>query len=182
MTATFSSTSSTSSTDTTRTDTGEAPSFRDLGVAKKLDQALRREGVTAPFPIQAQTVPHTLAGRDLCGRAPTGSGKTLAFAIPLVENATAGESRRPTALVLAPTRELATQIRDVVLPLAKARGRWVASFTGGTNIKRDVERLKRGVDIAVATPGRLADLVQRGDVHLGDVRVVVLDEADRMAD
>jgi superfamily II DNA/RNA helicase len=170
VTATISSTSQTTT------------SFRDLGVPKKLDQALRAEGITAPFPIQARTVPAALEGRDLCGKAPTGSGKTLAFAIPLVENATEGAPKRPTALVLVPTRELATQIRDVVLPLAKARGRRVASFTGGTNLRRDVERLRRGVDIAVATPGRLADLVQRGDIHLDAVRVVVLDEADRMAD
>jgi len=158
------------------------PSFRDLGVPKKLNESLHRQGLRTPFPIQVQSLPHALAGRDLCGRAPTGSGKTLAFSIPVVERSESARPHHPRALVLVPTRELAGQVREAILPLAQARGRWVATFYGGTSIRRDVDRLRRGVDIAVATPGRLADLVQRGDIHLDEVQVVVVDEADRMAD
>jgi superfamily II DNA/RNA helicase len=156
--------------------------FRDLGVPKKLNDALHRDGLTAPFPIQARTLPDSLAGRDLSGRAPTGSGKTLAFAIPVVERCGQARPHHPTALILTPTRELAGQVRDTIVPLAKARRRWVQTFYGGTNIKRDIAALRNGVDIAVATPGRLADLVQRGELHLDEIAVVVLDEADRMAD
>lgn len=157
-------------------------SFRELGVPKKLTEILYKGGAKAPFPIQVQAIPPALAGRDLCGRAPTGSGKTLAFAIPLVENIEKARPHHPRALVLTPTRELANQVRATILPLAQARGRWVASFYGGTNIGRDIDRLRRGVDIAVATPGRLADLVERKQIHLDEVSVVVIDEADRMAD
>ena len=157
-------------------------SFRDLGVPKKLTEVLYRQGVKTPFPIQVQALPDALAGRDLCGRAPTGSGKTLAFSIPLVENTDKARPQHPRALVLTPTRELANQVRATIQPLAQARGRWVASFYGGTNIRRDMDRLRRGVDIAVATPGRLADLVERKQIFLDEVTVVVIDEADRMAD
>lgn len=161
----------------------DQPVFKDLGVANKLHDVLHSEGMTAAFPIQAQTLPATLAGKDLCGRAPTGSGKTLAFAIPVVEN-TPGDSKphHPGALILTPTRELANQVHDTILPLAKARRKWVAAFYGGTNVKRDISQLRKGTDIVVGTPGRLEDLVQRGELHLDQVRVVVLDEADRMAD
>jgi superfamily II DNA/RNA helicase len=123
-----------------------------------------------------------MAGRDLCGRAPTGSGKTLAFAVPLVAKIDRGRPRQPRALVLVPTRELAAQVADQLRPLADAHGRSVATFYGGTNIARDQRCLRRGVDIAVACPGRLTDLVQRGDADLSRVDFVVIDEADRMAD
>ncbi|MBW3605031.1 MAG: DEAD/DEAH box helicase [Actinobacteria bacterium] len=149
---------------------------------RDLTDTLARVGVTTPFPIQAAALPDAMSGRDLCGRAPTGSGKTLTFSIPLALRATAASAHRPTALVLVPTRELAAQVADVLEPLARARGRSVATFYGGTKIARDQRRLRSGVDIAIACPGRLADLVQRRDVHLGEVRTVVLDEADRMAD
>lgn len=157
-------------------------SFSELGVPKDLTQVLDRRGLTQPFPIQAATMADAIAGKDLCGRAPTGSGKTLAFAIPTVMRAAKGAPHRPTALILLPTRELASQVADELRPLADARGMSLATFYGGTKIARDQRRLKSGVDIAVACPGRLADLVQRRDVDLRDVKLVVLDEADRMAD
>jgi superfamily II DNA/RNA helicase len=156
--------------------------FAQLGVPRDLDVTLERDGITTPFPIQAAALPDAIAGRDLCGRAPTGSGKTLAFSIPLALRATAGRPQRPTALVLVPTRELAAQVAEVLVPLAGARGRSVATFYGGTKIARDQRRLRHGVDIAIACPGRLADLVQRRDIRLDGVRTVVIDEADRMAD
>jgi superfamily II DNA/RNA helicase len=156
--------------------------FRDLGVPEGLVTALARRGITAPFPIQTATLADGLAGRDLCGRAPTGSGKTLAFAVPVAVRAGAGGPRRPSALILVPTRELASQVAEELRPLAAAAGRSVATFYGGTSVSRDQRALRRGVDIAVACPGRLADLVQRGDADLRAVRLVVLDEADRMAD
>ncbi len=156
--------------------------FAQLGVPRDLDATLERGGITTPFPIQAAALPDAIAGRDLCGRAPTGSGKTLAFSIPLALRATGGRPQRPTALVLVPTRELAAQVAEVLEPLARARGRSVATFYGGTKIARDQRRLRHGVDIAIACPGRLADLVQRRDIRLDDVQTVVVDEADRMAD
>ena len=157
-------------------------SFTDLGVPADLSQLLTRRGVTEPFPIQRATIADAFAGRDLCGRAPTGSGKTLAFALPLAVGTRRGRPHRPGALVLLPTRELAAQVAEELRPLAAARGRTVATFYGGTKIGRDQKRLRAGVDIAVACPGRLADLVGRGDADLRDVAIVVLDEADRMAD
>jgi superfamily II DNA/RNA helicase len=157
-------------------------SFADLGVPTDLADRLHADGLTDPFPIQRMTLPDALAGRDLCGRAPTGSGKTLAFALPVVQHVARARAGRPTGLILVPTRELASQVADTLRPLAGVRGRRVATFYGGTNIRRDQQRLRNGVDIAVACPGRLADLVQRGDCALGDVTMVVLDEADRMAD
>lgn len=160
----------------------QQPTFADLGVPPALVERLGTLGLTSPFPIQAATLPDALAGRDVCGRAPTGSGKTLAFSLPLAVHVGRGVPHRPRGLVLVPTRELAAQVRDTLVPLAEHRQRRVATLYGGTNIRRDQQRLRAGVDIVVATPGRLADLIQRGDVALGDVDLVVLDEADRMAD
>jgi superfamily II DNA/RNA helicase len=157
-------------------------SFSDLGVPAGIVKALDRRGITEPFAIQAMCIEDALAGRDLTGRAPTGSGKTLAFSIPLAVRVGKGSSRKPRALVLAPTRELAQQIADELKPLAQARDRKVAAFYGGTSMGKDRGRLQGGVDIAVACPGRLADLARRGDIDLSDVDFVVLDEADRMAD
>lgn len=156
--------------------------FADLGVPQDFLAALTADGILEPFPIQALTVPDALAGRDVCGRAPTGSGKTLAFSLPLAANVGRAKPRRPRALVLVPTRELAAQVRDTVEPLANARDRSVITVYGGTSVRKDQQALRRGVDIIVATPGRLADLVERGDCNLGDVDIVVIDEADRMAD
>jgi superfamily II DNA/RNA helicase len=157
-------------------------SFTDLGVSSELADVLAHAGIDTPFPIQDATIPPALDGRDLCGRAPTGSGKTLAFALPVAARVQRARANRPRALILTPTRELAGQIHEVLEPLAASRSRRVASIYGGTNIRRDIKHLSRGVDIVVGTPGRLADLVRRGDLHLGEVDIVVIDEADRMAD
>ncbi len=156
--------------------------FTELGVPAELTQRLAELGITAPFPIQSLTLADALAGRDLCGKAPTGSGKTLAFSLPLAMSVQRAQPGRPRALVLVPTRELAAQVRGVLDPLVQVTRRKVATFYGGTNIKRDLQRLRGRVDIAVATPGRLEDLIDRQAISLGDVDLVVLDEADRMAD
>jgi len=156
--------------------------FTELGVPRKISDALAKRGITDAFAIQSLTIADAMAGRDLCGRAPTGSGKTLAFGIPLAALVSKGARRRPSALVLVPTRELASQVAEAVRPLAQARDLQIAAFYGGTSIGKDRQRLDRGVDIAIACPGRLADLVQRRFVDLCDVRFVVIDEADRMAD
>jgi superfamily II DNA/RNA helicase len=162
--------------------TGAARTFADLDVPAGIVRELERLGLTTPFPIQELTVEAGLAGRDLSGKAPTGSGKTLAFSIPVAARASKGAPGRPTALLLTPTRELATQVKETLAPLAAVRDRSVATIFGGTDIRKDVKRLRAGVDILVACPGRLADLINRRDVTLADVELVVLDEADRMAD
>jgi superfamily II DNA/RNA helicase len=156
--------------------------FADLGVSADLTARLAEHGITSPFPIQAATVPAALAGRDICGRAPTGSGKTLAFGLPMVARVGRAKPGRPRALVLAPTRELAVQIEQALTPLVAARQRRVAALYGGVGFGTQLAALRRGVDIVVATPGRLADLIERRQVDLGDVEIVVVDEADRMAD
>jgi superfamily II DNA/RNA helicase len=157
-------------------------SFAQLGLAPELIAALDAQGITTPFPIQAMTIADALAGRDVCGKAKTGSGKTLAFGLPLVSRATRAEPKHPTALVLVPTRELAAQVAGVLKPLAEAVGVRVGAVYGGVPIERHVRTLKRGVDILIATPGRLIDLGDRGDVSVTAVETLVLDEADRMAD
>ena len=156
--------------------------FTDLGVSADLASRLADDGVTVPFPIQAATIPAALAGRDICGRAPTGSGKTLAFGIPLVSRVGKAKPSRPRALILAPTRELAGQIERVLVPLAAIRKRRVAALYGGVGFGSQLSALRRGADIIVATPGRLADLIERRHADLSDVEIVVVDEADRMAD
>ncbi|HPU39563.1 MAG TPA: DEAD/DEAH box helicase, partial [Microthrixaceae bacterium] len=157
-------------------------SFADLGVPAPVVASLADRGITAPFPIQVLTLADTLAGRDVSGKAPTGSGKTLAFGIPLVVNCDRAERRRPRRLVLVPTRELATQVADELSQLAGRSGPRVEAFFGGVPIPRNARALDRGVDIAVACPGRLADLIDQRLIALDDVDFVVLDEADRMAD
>jgi superfamily II DNA/RNA helicase len=159
-----------------------ATTFADLGVPAPMARAMAERGVTDPFPIQAATIPDALAGRDVCGRAPTGSGKTIAFGIPLVLGVGKARARRPRGLVLVPTRELAAQVARELQQLAKPRGPWVEAFYGGVGFPKQVQAFQRGVDIAVACPGRLADLINQGKVELGDVDLVVVDEADRMAD
>ncbi|MCX7523157.1 DEAD/DEAH box helicase [Microbacterium sp. STN6] len=162
--------------------------FASLGVPAPLIAALTAEGKTEPFPIQADTLPDTLAGRDVLGRGKTGSGKTLAFSIPMATRlggVLAGGKRRPgrpLGLVLAPTRELATQIDAVLAPLAAIYNLKTTTIFGGVNQKRQVDALKAGVDIVVACPGRLEDLMQQGFVTLDAVEITVLDEADHMAD
>ncbi len=164
----------------------QTPSFADLGVPAPLVDALVAEDRPTPFPIQTATLPSTLAGRDVLGRGKTGSGKTLAFAIPLVARlAAAGVRRRPgqpSGLVLAPTRELATQIATAVAPLARAQGLNVTTVFGGVSQRPQEQAFQKGVDIVVACPGRLEDLIGQKIVSLGGVQVTVLDEADHMAD
>ncbi len=156
--------------------------FADLGVPEDLIDALDAHGISAPFPIQEATIPPALAGQDVCGRAPTGSGKTLAFGIPLVANVQRARPKRPRALVLVPTRELAAQVSRDLTWLGASRDVRVHAFYGGTRFEGQVKALRRGVDIAVACPGRLADLVNQKIVRLDGVDLVVVDEADRMAD
>lgn len=163
-------------------------SFSTLGVPAPLVSALAKDGKTEAFPIQIDTLPDTLGGRDVLGRGRTGSGKTLAFSIPLAARLgtqLAGGKRRPgrpLGLVLAPTRELATQIDAVLAPLAAVYGMTTTTIYGGINQRRQVEALNAGVDIVVACPGRLEDLMNQGHVRLDAVEVTVLDEADHMAD
>ncbi|QEW01792.1 DEAD/DEAH box helicase [Microbacterium lushaniae] len=163
-----------------------APTFADLGVPTPLVDVLASQGMTEAFPIQADTLADTLAGRDVLGRGKTGSGKTLAFSLPLVARLGAKTStrrgRRPRALVLAPTRELANQIDAVIKPLAAAYGLTTTTVYGGVNQRRQVDALAAGVDILVACPGRLEDLISQGFASLDDIEITVLDEADHMAD
>ncbi|MEV4234075.1 MULTISPECIES: DEAD/DEAH box helicase [Nocardia] len=162
-------------------------SFAALGVSAPLVKALTRAGITEPFPIQTDTLPDSLAGRDVLGRGRTGSGKTLAFAIPMVNRLGGGLAgrrapSRPTGLVLAPTRELATQITAALEPLAAAYRMTVTTIFGGVPQNRQVRALRAGVDIVVACPGRLEDLMNQRLISLDAVEVTVIDEADHMAD
>ncbi|MGV9924532.1 DEAD/DEAH box helicase [Nocardia rhamnosiphila] len=164
--------------------TAAAQTFTDLGVPADIVAKLADSGITEPFPIQNASLPDTLAGRDVLGRGKTGSGKTLAFGIPVVA-LLAGAPRtpgRPTGLILAPTRELATQIAATVAPLAEVCGLRVTTVFGGVPVNRQIKALKQGVDIVVACPGRLEDLMQQRALSLDAVRITVLDEADHMAD
>jgi superfamily II DNA/RNA helicase/uncharacterized membrane protein YbhN (UPF0104 family) len=159
-------------------------SFADLGVPAPVVAALAGAGITAPFPIQAAALPDALAGRDILGRGRTGSGKTLGFAIPMVARLADGYTSacRPRGLVLVPTRELASQVQAVLVPLAHAMDLSVATIFGGTSQHPQVAALRGRADIVVACPGRLADLIEQGHCHLGDVEISVIDEADHMAD
>ena len=161
-----------------------APSFPDLGVPGPLVTALARQGIDAPFPIQVATLPDTLAGRDVLGRGRTGSGKTLAFSLPLVARLSGGRRRPRQArgLVLVPTRELANQVLAVVQPLAQAAGLTSTVVFGGVGQNPQVKALAPGVDVLIACPGRLEDLIGQGHADLSGVEVTVLDEADHMAD
>ncbi|WP_406464509.1 DEAD/DEAH box helicase [Streptomyces sp. NBC_01622] len=159
-------------------------SFATLGLPPELVGTMTDLGVTEPFPIQAATLPDALAGHDVLGRARTGSGKTLAFGLPLLVR-TAGrraEPKRPLALVLVPTRELAQQVDDALAPYARTMGVRLATVVGGLSINRQTALLRTGVEVLIATPGRLTDLVSRRDCHLNHVRITVLDEADQMCD
>ena len=156
--------------------------FADLGVPADIVRALASRGIESPFPVQAATIEDALAGRDVCGKAPTGSGKTLAFGIPLVVRVKQAKPRRPRALVLAPTRELAAQIQKELAPLAETRDKRVFTVYGGVGYEPQRRALRRGVEILVACPGRLRDLIDQHAVRLDAVEIVVIDEADRMAD
>jgi superfamily II DNA/RNA helicase len=162
----------------------EGNGFAALGVAPRLVQRLARDGITEPFPIQAATIPDAIAGRDVLGRGRTGSGKTLAFGLPLLMRLAGGrtESRRPRGLVLVPTRELAMQVHDALEPLAHVVDVRLKLVAGGLPYPKQIEALRRGVDLVIATPGRLIDLCEQGAADLGAVEVAVLDEADHMCD
>jgi superfamily II DNA/RNA helicase len=165
---------------------GTDPSFADLGVPAVLVSALARLDITHPFPIQQATLPDSLAGRDVLGRGRTGSGKTIAFALPMIATLMRSGARRvastPRALVLVPTRELAQQVAQATIPLASSLGQRTMTIYGGVGQTPQVAQLRKGVDIVIATPGRLEDLIQQRHLTLADVEVTVLDEADHMAD
>jgi superfamily II DNA/RNA helicase len=159
-------------------------SFAELGLPTPLLRALEAQGITEPFPIQSATLPDALGGRDVLGRAQTGSGKTLAFGLALLTRLHKGKPRpgRPRGLVLVPTRELAMQVTEALMPLAKSLGLWCRTVVGGMSFGKQTEQLERGIDLLIATPGRLSDHVRQGTCVLDDVRFVTLDEADQMAD
>ncbi|MDT0308430.1 DEAD/DEAH box helicase [Streptomyces sp. DSM 44917] len=159
-------------------------SFAELDLPRPLAAELAAQGLAVPFPIQAAVLPNALAGRDILGRGRTGSGKTLAFGLPLLAR-TAGlraEAREPLGLVLVPTRELAQQVTEALAPYARALGLRQTTVVGGLPLPRQARALRDGAEIVIATPGRLHDLIERGDCALGRVRITVLDEADQMAD
>jgi len=156
--------------------------FASLGLPDPLVQTLAKRNITEPFPIQASAIPDGLEGRDIRGKAPTGSGKTLAFGLPLLIRVDRAGSNRPKALILVPTRELADQIKVELGPLAHSVDRKVFAIYGGVAYGNQKGALRRGVDVLVATPGRLEDLIEQRSVNLSEVNIVVIDEADRMAD
>ncbi|MFF4890117.1 DEAD/DEAH box helicase [Micromonospora chersina] len=160
------------------------PTFAATGLAPALVAELAAQGITEPFPIQAATLPDSLAGRDVLGRGRTGSGKTLAFGLPLLHRTAGRKARpgRPLALVLVPTRELAQQVTAALTPYARALGLRCATVVGGLSLQRQADALRAGAEVLVATPGRLHDLIARRDARLDQVAVTVLDEADQMAD
>ena len=166
----------------------EVGTFAELGLPQELLTVLEQRGMTAPFAIQTRVLPDALAGRDVLGRAQTGSGKTLAFGLPaLTRLASNGarhrrEPKQPQALVLVPTRELARQVADALQPLADPLGLRITTVVGGLSIQRQVDALRRGVDVVVATPGRLIDLMERQAADLSALSITVIDEADHMAD
>ena len=157
-------------------------SFSDLGVPAPLVHTLRQQGISEPFEVQMESIPDAMLGRDICCRAPTGSGKTLAFGLPLLTRCVRADPYLPTSLILTPTRELAEQICTVLKPLAHEMELEVVAIYGGTAYSKQTRPLKRGVDIVVACPGRLLDLMDNGALSLENVDIVVIDEADRMAD
>jgi superfamily II DNA/RNA helicase len=156
--------------------------FEALGVSSDLVAALAERGINEPFAIQLLTIRDGLAGRDVLGKAKTGSGKTLAFGIPMLERVSKAQPRHPTGLVLVPTRELAVQVAEALDPLSKVRSMEVGAVYGGASMVKQIEMLQRGCDIVIGTPGRLIDLLERGEILLDSVQVLILDEADRMAD
>ncbi|MGY9072631.1 MAG: DEAD/DEAH box helicase [Acidimicrobiales bacterium] len=159
-----------------------SPTFAELGVPDDLIACLAGQGIDAPFAIQTLTIADSMAGRDVCGKAQTGSGKTLAFSLPAIAHTSRNEGGLPTTLILTPTRELANQISGVVEPLAKARGIRPIAVYGGTNIDKQIETIAAGIEIIIATPGRLIDLIDRGAMNVARIERVIIDEADRMAD
>ncbi|WP_028649379.1 DEAD/DEAH box helicase [Nocardiopsis sp. CNT312] len=166
------------------TDTAVEPAFDGLGLPQDIVGELAKNGVTTPFPIQAATIPDAIEGRDVLGCGRTGSGKTLAFGLPVLMRCSErrAAASRPRALILVPTRELAHQVRDALRGYARVVGVRVGDVVGGSSYTRQINELRRGVDVLVATPGRLTDLIEQGACDLGDVELSVLDEADQMCD
>lgn len=156
--------------------------FAELGVPQDLIDALSEQGIESPFAIQTLAIGDAMARRDVCGKAKTGSGKTLAFSLPAIAHTERNQDGKPTTLILTPTRELANQITGVVEPLAEVRRLRTIAVYGGTNIDRQIETINNGIDIIIATPGRLIDLIERKAMDVALVKCVVVDEADRMAD
>jgi len=156
--------------------------FAELGLPAEIVAELAGQGIMAPFAIQQLTIEDALAGRDVLGKAKTGSGKTLAFGLPTLGRITKARPGRPHGLVLVPTRELATQVTEALEPLGKVVGLTMQAVYGGVSMDPQVNALKRGVDIVVGTPGRLIDLIERGELSVAEIEVLVVDEADRMAD
>ncbi|WP_020144427.1 DEAD/DEAH box helicase [Terracoccus sp. 273MFTsu3.1] len=180
-------------TKSTRADVSEGPvdvaadnGFAALGLPERLVERLAREGITSPFPIQTATIPDALLGKDVLGRGQTGSGKTLAFGLPLIARLLEADlkrrPRKPHALILTPTRELAMQISDALEPLVHVAGLRHKLVAGGLSYTTQINALNKGVDILIATPGRLNDLLERGAVEMDDIAITVLDEADHMAE
>ncbi|OQR60831.1 RNA helicase [Streptomyces maremycinicus] len=170
-------------------ETPEAPetpelTFADLGLPEGVVRKLAQNGVTSPFPIQAATIPDALAGKDILGRGRTGSGKTLSFGLPTLATLAGGhtEKRKPRAVILTPTRELAMQVADALQPYGDVLGLKMKVVCGGTSMSNQIYALERGVDVLVATPGRLRDIINRGACSLENVQIAVLDEADQMSD
>jgi superfamily II DNA/RNA helicase len=163
---------------------GPLPSFAELSLPEQLLDTLHAGGITDPFPIQAATLPDAIAGRDVLGRGQTGSGKTLAFGLAMLARLAGGKTtpKRPRGLVLVPTRELAQQVADELMPYAKAMNLWCRVAVGGTSFPRQADALRRGVDLLIATPGRLSDHMRQGTCELSDVEVTAVDEADQMSD
>ncbi|HEY7486343.1 MAG TPA: DEAD/DEAH box helicase [Streptosporangiaceae bacterium] len=162
----------------------DLPTFASLGLPARLVDALARQGIETPFPIQAACIPDVLAGRHVLGRGKTGSGKTLAFGLPLLARlaGTPAAPRRPRALILVPTRELAMQVQTNLEPLGRSLRLHMKTVIGQTSMPKQIEALRRGVEVLVATPGRLKDLMRQGACDLSDIEITVLDEADHMAD
>jgi superfamily II DNA/RNA helicase len=156
--------------------------FAGLGVPAHLCARLDDLGIAEPFPVQAATIPDALGGRDVCGKAPTGSGKTIAFGLPLLARVGKARARRPRALVLVPTRELALQVQEQLQLLSAGSGKTILAVYGGAGMQQQMKVLGSGAEVVVATPGRLKDLIDRGSLRLDEVDLVVVDEADRMAD
>ncbi|WP_344597717.1 DEAD/DEAH box helicase [Actinomadura vinacea] len=160
------------------------PTFAELGLPEPLVTALARQGIESPFPIQAAAIPDVMAGRDVLGRGKTGSGKTLAFGLPLLARLSGRRAapKRPLALILVPTRELAQQVQQNLEPLGRTLGLHFKTVIGQTSMFKQIDALRRGVEVLVATPGRLKDLMRQGACDLSDIEIAVLDEADHMAD
>jgi len=167
---------------TTDQTTEHATTFTDLGVDEDLVSELSAQGITSPFPIQKITMSDAIAGRDITGKAETGSGKTLAFGLPMIMHVTKGKPKRPQGLVLVPTRELALQVTNALRPFLEMRGLRAVSVYGGAPMGPQVEALNGGASVAIATPGRLIDLIERKALDPRDISIVTIDEADQMAD